>query len=366
MTVLMQSAVSAFLAPAGMPTLTFPFTMICWIFCLVAGSRGLIAVKLTAVSIPEDHYHRFRLSRLVKAQYKISSHLITLLSSQDEDISWEDLAKIEAEFVPILTCSYAYRNDINSLKMLVKEKANIHSTDRNLRGPLHGSACQGSMIICKWLVDDLKVNVNSVDKFGGTPLFDAFWHGHFDLLPFLYSRGARMPACKSKELALYLNAFVYESNLEAIKCLVACGFNPNTGDYYGRNALHMATITNQFNIVRYLVEETCVCLDVVDSFKQTAIQYAVRLPDLTVANYLLYKRDNPIPMKISEETATLLQTVVSSLDHNTKKEEEAFSMSVDESLFSIVQLLCSRSTFHSRRENNSPDTRLSTSRNNML
>ncbi|CAF4172060.1 unnamed protein product [Rotaria sp. Silwood2] len=351
MTVLVQAAVSAFLAPVGMPTLTFPFTLVCWIFCLIAGSKDLIAVKLSAISTPEDHYRRFCLSKFVKTQFEILNHFTNFSSSSDEDITIEEFAKIKTEFIPSLICSYVYRNDIDNLKILTREKINMHSIDYNLRSPLHVCACQGNMRLCRWLVDDCKVNVNVVDSFGGTPLFDAFWHGHFDLLQFLYMHDARMPACKAKELAFYLNAFVYEGNLEAIQCLVKCGFDPNIGDYKDRNALHLAVITNQFNIVRYLVEGASARLDVVDCFQQTAIQYASHLPNSVIADYLLHERDNSIPVKIPTEKLMHLETVLitGSADKKQDKEEEEeakekiFSMTLQESL---LPALFSMNTAH--------------------
>ena len=343
MTVLLQAGVSAFLAPVGMPTFTFPFTMICWIFCLIAGSKNLIAVKLTAVSIPEDHYRRFRLSRLVKAQFQFISHLTHLSSSHDEDITWEELSKIKETFVPVLMCSYVYRNDINSLKTLMKQKVNVHSTDQNLRSPLHISVSQGNVKITKWLVEDLKVNVNLVDKFGGTPLFDALWHGQFHLLPFLYSQGARLPAAKSRELAFYLNAFVHEGNLEAVECLLSCGFNPNAGDYDGRNALHLAVISNQCDIVRYLVEHFPIWLEVPDYFEQTPMNYAMRLSDLSIANYLLSQTDHdPMVSKKVAAKSILLQVIVerslAGKKNREKDKDYRFSANMDESL--LPTLFC--------------------------
>ena len=343
MTVLLQAGVSAFLAPVGMPTLTFPFTVICWIFCLIAGSKNLVAVKLTAVSIPEDHYRRFRLSRLVKAQFQFISHLTHLSSSHDEDITWEELSKIKEIFVPVLMCSYVYRNNIDSLRMLMKQKVNIHSTDQNLRSPLHISVSQGNVKITKWLVEDLKVNINLVDKFGGTPLFDALWHGHFHLLPFLYSQGGRLPAAKSKELAFYLNAFVYEGNVEAIQCLLSCGFNPNARDYDGRTALHLAVMTNQYGIVRYIVEQFPVWLEVADYFQQTPMHYASRLPDLSIATYLLSKTDyDPMLSKKVTEKSTLLQVIVEKTlaekKNIEKADDERFPENTDEIL--LPTLFC--------------------------
>ena len=344
MTVLLQAATSAFLSPVGMPVLTFPFTFICWIFCLIAGSTNLIAVKLVAISIPEDHRRRYRLSQLVKGQFQFINHLTHLSSSTNEDITWEELSKIKEIFVPIFMCSYVYQDDINNLKMLIRQDVNIHSVDENLRSPLHISASQGNTKITKWLVKSLKINVNLIDKFGGTPLLDALFNGQLHLLPFLYSHGARFPASKSKELAFYLNAFVYEGNLEAIQLLLSCGLNPNSSDYDGRNALHLAAISNHFDIVRYLVEESSVCLDTVDYFYQTAIDYALRLTDLTVANYLIENRDkNRMSQKTPKEKSQLLEVIVGKhLENKRDIEQEKgeqgakHSMNTDGTLLSTL------------------------------
>ena len=187
MTVLMQAAVSSCLAPIGMPTLTFPFTVISWISLLVAGSKDLIAVKLSAVTIPEDHYRRIPLFRWIKSRCSSIDHLTKLFPSENEDVTWETLVKLETVFIPILMCSYASENDINGLKMLAKKKANFHSYDHNSRSPLHIGACLGNMTLCQWLIENVKVDINVIDRFGSTPLYDAFWHGHFHLLPWLYS-----------------------------------------------------------------------------------------------------------------------------------------------------------------------------------
>ncbi len=338
MTVLVQAGVSSFLSPIGMPTLTFPFTIICWIFCLIAGSKELIAVKLTSVSIPEDHYRRYRLSRSIKSQFKFINQLINPTSSYDEDITWEELSKIQKTFVPVLMCSYVSHNNLHQLKNLVKQNINIHSIDQNLRSPLHISTSQGNIKITKYLIEHLKLNINLVDKFGGTPLFDALWNGHFHLLTYLYSHGGRLPVAKAKEIAYYLNASVYEDNLEAIQCIISCGFNPNGSDYDGQNALHIAVINNKFDIVRYLVEQFPTWLDVKDYYRQTAINYALRLSDLTIAKYLLNKiKENPIPEILFMENSTLLQVVVEKNIQNKnyiKEDEkiEAVSTTLEERL----------------------------------
>ncbi|UJR20485.1 hypothetical protein I4U23_023613 [Adineta vaga] len=297
MTILLQGAISAYLNPVGMPTLTFPFTFICWIFCLIAGSNKLIAVKVTSVSIPEDHYRRYRVSQLIKNQFYFLNHLTNLSLSTDDELTWEELSKIKGEFLPILMCSYVYLNDFNSLKMLIKQENITRFADQNYRSPLHISVSEGNFKITKWLIDHVKIDINLVDRHGNTPLFDALWNGHFHLLAYLYLHGARLPGDKSRELAFYMNAFVFEGNLDAVKCLISCGLNPNIGDYDGKNSLHVAVLTNQFDIVTYLVEKTRVWYDIPDHSHRTALDYALTLPDSTIQIYLLDKlahQHNPL------------------------------------------------------------------------
>jgi ankyrin repeat protein len=103
--------------------------------------------------------------------------------------------------------------------------------------------------------------------------------------------------------------------------------------------LHIAVITNQFDIVRYLVEESSAWLDIHDRFHQTAIHYALRLNDLTTANYLLSKKDNNhIPPNISQDQSKLLQIIVENNFAKKKdsKENEEISTSMDESLLPIL------------------------------
>ena len=78
---------------------------------MAESSKNMIPVKLRAISIPEDHLRRFRLASLVKMRFNFVNNLSTILekAGRYEDIPVEDLALIEAEFVPILLCSYAHQ-----------------------------------------------------------------------------------------------------------------------------------------------------------------------------------------------------------------------------------------------------------------
>ena len=154
-----------------------------------------------------------------------------------------------------------------------------------------------------------------------TPLYDAFCHGHFHLIPFLYALGSRIPEGKTKEFTFYLCAFSFEGNLEAVQYLIACGLNPNLTDYDGRTALHLAVCGNQYSIVKYLVEEANASLAIVDYYGQTPIDDALRLTDKRIAFYLQHWR-NYASRKTPKKVMILMEDILDDGDNDPEDEEE--------------------------------------------
>ena len=341
MTILVQIAFSSFLNPIGMPTLTFPFTFICWIFYLIGGTKHIIAVKITGVSIPEDHYHRYKLSCLIENQSKYLNYLKYFSSSKiNEDIRWEELIQIQKSFLPILISSYIYQNNFKKLKKLIKQyqNLNLNFLDQNLRNPLHISASVGNYQITKWLIENVKnLNINAVDKFGNAPLYDALWNGHIHLLPLIFKHGGRFSSTKSRELAFYLNGFIYEKSFYCIQLLISCGFNPNGSDFDGRNALHIAVITNQFDIVCFLIEQYPIWLDIKDYFQLTAIDYALKFSYLDIANYLInHYKNNSIPFNLSINYLENLEMLIPNISIEEEEKKVLIDKNSNEYLFPIL------------------------------
>ena len=70
-TTIIHGATASFMAPFGLPALTFPFNFVSWIFCLAGpGIGNIFAVEITAISIPEDHIKRVRLVQNLTSKFK--------------------------------------------------------------------------------------------------------------------------------------------------------------------------------------------------------------------------------------------------------------------------------------------------------
>ncbi|KAI3987393.1 hypothetical protein MKX01_042397 [Papaver californicum] len=66
--------------------------------------------------------------------------------------------------------------------------------DQNGGGSLHVAAAGGSLEVCKYLIEKLKLDVDSKDGEGGTPLYHAAMEGHFDTVRYLLEKGANPDA----------------------------------------------------------------------------------------------------------------------------------------------------------------------------
>ncbi|KAM7469129.1 hypothetical protein LguiA_007312 [Lonicera macranthoides] len=69
--------------------------------------------------------------------------------------------------------------------------------DANKRGALHFAAREGQTEVCKFLLEELKLDVDTKDEDGETPLLHAARQGHTDTAKYLIERGAN-PAIASE------------------------------------------------------------------------------------------------------------------------------------------------------------------------
>lgn len=95
--------------------------------------------------------------------------------------------------------------------------------DGNGRGPLHFAARGGCDELCKYMVDELKLSVDTRDNDGDTPLIHAARQGHTSTALYLLEHGADAFATPSENQPSVLHHAAGTGSLELIKALVAKG-----------------------------------------------------------------------------------------------------------------------------------------------
>ncbi|XP_026384207.1 E3 ubiquitin-protein ligase HACE1-like [Papaver somniferum] len=68
------------------------------------------------------------------------------------------------------------------------------------RGCLHFAAAGGSLQVCKYLIENLKLGVDTKDGQGCTSLYHASLNGHFDMVRYLLEKGANPNASNDTNL----------------------------------------------------------------------------------------------------------------------------------------------------------------------
>ncbi|MCL7037781.1 hypothetical protein MKW94_029555, partial [Papaver nudicaule] len=125
------------------------------------------------------------------------------------------------------------------------------------RGSLHFAAAGGSLKVCKYLLEELKLDVDSKDGEGSTPLCQASVKGHFDMVRYLLEKGA----------------------------------NPDASNELNVTPLHYAAMSGETKIITLLLSRG-VRIDVVTSLG-TALQFAASHGQQDAVKVLLDHGANP-------------------------------------------------------------------------
>ena len=100
------------------------------------------------------------------------------------------------------------KRDAQMLESLGMVISDAECCDYDRRTPLHLASAEGSFRVTEWLLDEKRVNPNTVDRFKNSPLQDAIAGDHQMIIQLLMERGARLykdgrwVSVKENELAL--------------------------------------------------------------------------------------------------------------------------------------------------------------------
>lgn len=152
-------------------------------------------------------------------------------------------------------CSLASQGELDELKILSAKGADLSLSDYDKRTPLHLAASEGHMKVCKYLVKEVNVPVNCVDRFGITPLQAALDNHHAHIASFLQEYGGATNDRHSTMLLYNLLSACASGNMEAVvKMVESDAVDVNLADYDGRTPLHLACANGRGSIVAYLLQ----------------------------------------------------------------------------------------------------------------
>ena len=115
----------------------------------------------------------------------------------------------------------AAAGDIEQVKKLISEGANIDAKDKQGRTPLHNAAANGRMEVAELLIEK-GANVNALHNSGGTPLHVAVNGGHKEIVELLITKGADINV-KNRAGSTPLNNAMNRGYTEIVELLRAHG-----------------------------------------------------------------------------------------------------------------------------------------------
>ena len=153
-------------------------------------------------------------------------------------------------------CSFLHQVALGNTQELERivaaEPGLVNFRDYDRRTALHIAASEGHLGICQFLVDR-GARINRSDRWGHSPLDDAYRHRHSSVMDYLRSCGG---AFGSPSQANNFISAASEGDIEEVRALMELGdIDYNEGDYDKRTALHLAAGNGHVGIVRLLCEK---------------------------------------------------------------------------------------------------------------
>ncbi|XP_060218204.1 uncharacterized protein LOC132645307 [Lycium barbarum] len=184
-------------------------------------------------------------------------------------------------------------------KGLAATVANVK--DRNKRGALIFAATEDKIELCKYLVEELKINVNEKDVEGETPILHAARQGHTATVQYLIEQGADPAPIPSGPTALHHAAG--NGHIELVKFLLSKGVDVDLQSD-GSTPLMWAAGLAQADAVKVLLEHHANLHVKTEGDNISPLPLAVAANSLPCVELLVKAGDN-VNVRTSEATPLL-------------------------------------------------------------
>jgi glutaminase len=203
----------------------------------------------------------------------------------------------------------ASKGDLGAIQDQLMLGTDVECKDYDLRTPLHLAAADNQLHIVRFFIeqaasDDGSPDINSRDRWGGTPLDDAYQQGHREIIALLETAHGERGTTSTRDTIVEeprSSAPLYESaktdeliwaaslgDMGCLRRLVAQGVPLDLADYDHRTALHLAAAEGHLDAVRYLVSHG-VSINPLDRWHNTPLDDARRHGQHAVAEFLMLK-----------------------------------------------------------------------------
>lgn len=168
----------------------------------------------------------------------------------------------------------ASKGDLGAIQEQLQRGSALMCRDYDLRTPLHLAAAENQLQVAQLFVrearrDPGRIDLNPRDRWGGTPLDDAYLQDHQEMISLLTEEGAirglvqqRKPDGFESRASMPLGDplktgeliwAASQGSLDALRRLIAQGVSLEASDYDRRTAMHLAAAEGHVAVVQYLL-----------------------------------------------------------------------------------------------------------------
>ncbi|KAM0919243.1 hypothetical protein ACQ4PT_008357 [Festuca glaucescens] len=146
----------------------------------------------------------------------------------------------------------ALDGNLRLLKKMSKKMDLRETKDPKGLNALHFAANKGSLEICKFLVEEAGLDINSTSGVGATPMFYAAFKGNVQVVRYLLDHGSD-PAKASERGLTPLHNAAEHGHCDAVRLLLSKGVEVDAINYRG-TPLHMTAAKGQHQAMKILLE----------------------------------------------------------------------------------------------------------------
>ena len=175
--------------------------------------------------------------------------------------------------------------NVEKLQELIDQGANLNYPCDDEFYPLLVACCfgKGDVETVKILVEN-GAELESLDKFNATPLMHAVLNNYVEIVDYLISKGANVNHEVPQSTWPALCHAIFDGNLILAKILIKHGANVNA-QFYGRPVLCVALQRNYFDIADLLLEKGAE-IDFIDSQSFTPLLHTIHKGHVEIVEYL--------------------------------------------------------------------------------